>query len=171
VSEIRSLGCAGCGDCCEEIYLSVSVESLQRWTTAALGNVPDPATDEGWAWWKTEPRPERSDRVWHDDLRPDAIAQYAVDGDRRLNADFLTEHWHRIDGLDNYSCDAFDPVHRRCTAYEERPPVCAGYPWYDRGPNAGTITKTGSRCSYLLDLPPAQRPEGARPLIPIEVLR
>lgn len=171
--ETRSLGCSGCGDCCEEIYLSgATLTDLSRWTTAALDGVPDPRVDENWEWWTRQPRPERRDRNWHDDLRPQAIEHYDPDGWRRKNADFLTEHWHPVeDKPDAHSCDAFDSVHRRCTVYEARPPVCSGYPWYGEEPTPSRITRTGSRCSYLLDLSPADRPEGARPLIPIEVVQ
>lgn len=83
---------------------------------------------------------------------------------------FMLAHWHefeRYDGGARYRCDRFDPETRECTAHEDRPPVCSDYPWYGDDPVPGV---TGGRCSYLLDLPPDQRPEGSRPLIPIEVL-
>jgi Fe-S-cluster containining protein len=89
------------------------------------------------------------------------------------NAVFLTRHWRRVEGDEStdYVCDAFDSVHRTCTAYDERPPICAGYPWYGGEPTEGRITRVESRCSFLLDLPPTSRPEGARPLIPVEIVR
>lgn len=86
---------------------------------------------------------------------------------------FLLEHWHPLDGTDNghYRCDMLDPVHQTCTAHETRPPVCSNYPWYGGGPRAGMLFAKDTQCSYLLDLPPGERPEGSRPLIPVEVLR
>lgn len=172
--ESRSLGCARCGDCCEDIYLGSSMENLEKWTTEALRDVPDPSTDEGWLWWISE---DRGRDAWRDTTlsRDMAVFRYAVGGDWRLNADFITRHWHETSrdeaGAPRYGCDRFNAATRLCEAREGRPPVCSGYPWYHHGVRSGVITKEGSRCSYLLDLPPADRPEGARPLIPVEVLR
>lgn len=79
-----------------------------------------------------------------------------------------------------FKCDAFDPNTRLCTAHERRPPICRGFPWYGRAPNARTLaelipvdTHQGAAlgCSYLADLPPGWRPPNQRPLIPLEVLR
>lgn len=86
---------------------------------------------------------------------------------------FTTEHWSKIGPASDpdwnlWSCDAFDPVERLCTAHEDRPPVCSNYPWYGRAPVKGPVTNP--RCSYLLDLAPADRPAGARPLIPLTVV-
>jgi hypothetical protein len=84
---------------------------------------------------------------------------------------FIRVHWTATgvvtgDGSRLWVCDRFDPVGRVCLAHEDRPPVCRNYPWYGREPDPGKITHDLS-CSYLLDLPPDQRPEGARPLLPI----
>ena len=71
--------------------------------------------------------------------------------------------------------DCCNPVHLDgdnaliCTAHDARPDVCREFPWY------GDVIKTGARfsattrCSYLLDIAPHERPEGARPLIPITI--
>jgi Fe-S-cluster containining protein len=161
------LGCARCGDCCQDITLSVALESLTPWTSGALASTPDPGTEEGWLWWTDTQRPG----AWSQDQREQAIAQYDPHGTRRRNADFLTEHWHEsAPGQDGplYACDRFDPDTRLCVAHEQRPPVCSGYPWYGRPPRPGVILNP--RCSYLLDIAPPERPAGARPLIPIEVV-
>lgn len=120
--ETKSLGCARCGNCCEDL-----------WSTSRR-------TLEG------------------------------MDTDQ---ARFLLEHWHQLDEEDNghYRCDMLDPVHRTCMAHDSRPQVCSGYPWYGREPSPKVIFARDTQCSYLLDLPPSQRPEGSRPLIPIEVIR
>lgn len=165
----RSLGCARCGDCCEEIYLSASISDLEPWTTARLESTPDPSTDEGWAWWISE---ERGQAAWRDTSfsREQAILHYDPDGERRKNADFIVAHW--TENADRtYSCDQFDTVHRTCRVQGEKPPVCSGYPWYGQEPRADRITKEGSRCSYLLDLRPSDRPKNSYPLIPIEVVQ
>lgn len=169
-----SLGCARCGDCCENIYLSTDLEVLSKWTTEYLKDIPGPSTDEGWVWWVSE---ERGTAAWRDTTmsREQAMSKYDPDGEMRKNADFITAHWSETgkdeNGAITHSCDQFNAETRLCEARDERPPVCSGYPWYNREPREGVFWKKGQRCSYLLDLPPAARPEGARPLIPVEVLR
>lgn len=155
-----SVGCARCGECCEDIYLFASID-LKPWTTEALNGVPDPATDEGWAHWR--------EHGWSDDQRPLAMRRWNPDGSMRADADFITAHWHPA-GDDRWSCDAFDPQTRLCTAHENRPPVCRQYPWYGSEPDTEHAERLGLQCSYLADLPPGQRPEGARPLIPLTVV-
>lgn len=130
---MNGLGCARCGDCCENIWVRTSLERLAQW---------------------------RADGSYDD--RPEQV----------YNIDFMVRHWHpnppREDGEVSFSCDQFDPVHRLCLARDTRPPVCRDYPWYGAAPRDGVLTNP--RCSYLLDLKPDERPDGARPLIPIEVL-
>jgi Fe-S-cluster containining protein len=114
------------------------------------------------------------ERIWLSVLLERLREWLEEDSDHGRNARFILEHWH-VQGSDEdgdafYTCDAFDAVHRLCTAHETRPPVCSGYPWYGKGPRPDVITRKDSRCSYLLDVPPAVRPSDARPLIPIEVV-
>lgn len=154
-------GCARCGSCCENIWCD-DYDDAVKWSTAALERIPDPATDEGWAYWQ-ESKPD-----WGDEQREDAIRKYDPDGRQRADADFLAAHW-KVQDNGRYSCDAFDPVTRLCTAHESRPPVCEDYPWYGEEPSAERGTYMGRECSYLADLPPSERPEGSRPLIPLMV--
>lgn len=84
--------------------------------------------------------------------------------------DFMAAHWTEVPGQPGYSsCDQFDPQARLCLAQEGKPPICRDYPWYHFEP-ASIARNLLPECSFLLDVPPAARPEGARPLIPIEVL-
>ena len=71
------------------------------------------------------------------------------------------------DGQVLLACENYDPAHQMCRAYDRRPPVCSGFPWYGREPGDGGAEP---RCSYWLDVPPADRPEGYRPLIPLTVI-
>jgi Fe-S-cluster containining protein len=48
------------------------------------------------------------------------------------------------------SCAKFDSVTRKCTAHDDRPELCSGYPWYKGEPITGDTTM-GGRCSYLGD--------------------
>lgn len=87
------------------------------------------------------------------------------------DAAFILDHWHELEHRDTgstYRCDRFDPDTRQCTAHDDRPRVCSQFPVYD-GPVDPEVCPP--RCSYLLDVAPADRPDGARPLIPLEVLR
>jgi Fe-S-cluster containining protein len=106
-----------------------------------------------------------------------AITEHARGSDG-IGADeaFIAQHrhpvtaWRSDDGEDKLDlrCDAFDPVTRLCAARESRPPVCRGYPWY--GDDPATSGRAGAlypECSYLADVSPSLRPEGARPLIPL----
>lgn len=80
----------------------------------------------------------------------------------------LTELKRTDTGWGHYRCDWFDPASRSCTAHDARPAMCSDYPWYDGEPGSNGAS---DRCSYWRDVPVADRPEGARPLIPLQVLR
>lgn len=75
----------------------------------------------------------------------------------RQDAEFILKHWHggkraKGGGTRGWSCDAFDPDTRLCTAHATRPPVCSGYPWYGRQP----VVSTGlleARCTYVTRTP------------------
>lgn len=137
-----SLGCASCGDCCTEISLPLGVV-LALDELLAGGDVPSAGVDPSY---------------W-----------------------FIADHWletERDDERALYECDRFDSLTRRCRAHDERPPVCRGFPWYENTPldDAGVatperISRLPARCSYALDVPPEQRRDDARPLIPITVVR
>jgi hypothetical protein len=135
------------------------------WSTKRLEGVPDPRTDEGWAYWL--------EHGWKpgvgDDSRESAVYRYDPDGSWRANADFTEAHF--TEACDGYwMCDVFDPEHGQCTAHDQRPPLCREYPWYGKEPSADQLGLMYSQCSYLADLPRDQRPEGARPLIPLTVI-
>lgn len=157
-------GCARCGTCCERITLShASRIDPARWSTKALEGVADPGTEDGWESWRAH--------GWADDERDRARFLFDPLGIVRQDADFIAEHWHPIpDAPGSSSCDAFDPESRSCTAHDQRPPVCRNYPWYGNPPSAERAVHLELHCSYLGDLTPTQRPEGARPLIPIEAV-
>jgi Fe-S-cluster containining protein len=113
-------------------------------------------------------------------LRPEAAR--VVDGqdvtEDTATVEFAAKHWQKrderyTDDWAAYDCDMFDRESRLCTAGNDRPPVCRYFPWYHDGPTPERAASMGAypQCSYLLDVPPAHRPEGARPLIPVEVIR
>lgn len=49
-----------------------------------------------------------------------------------------------------YSCDLFDPETRKCTDYRNRPPICAGYPWYGDLPDPSKAMP--HECGYGVDI-------------------
>lgn len=71
------------------------------------------------------------------------------------------------DGQVMLECRFFDRDHQECRAYDRRPPMCSGFPWYGREPEPGRLMY--GQCSYLLDVAASERPEGSRPLIPLTV--
>lgn len=70
---------------------------------------------------------------------------------------FVREHWHVIRSKDTDAgprwesrCDRFDPKTRLCTAHDERPPICSGFPWY--GGQRGLMPMDPG-CSFNADVP------------------
>ncbi|MBU1050297.1 YkgJ family cysteine cluster protein [Candidatus Bipolaricaulota bacterium] len=69
-----------------------------------------------------------------------------IRADRSLEGDdFILEHWHRVSkaiafqkrpilreshykGRRYYICDRFDTTTRRCSAHDDRPPICRAFP-------------------------------------------
>jgi Fe-S-cluster containining protein len=142
-----SLGCAGCGNCCDPV--AIDADLIDTW------------------------------RAWLDYWRAggtkDAISTDGEAADPTLR--FIAEHMTEIGntgGVVSFECSFFDKGTRQCTAYDKRPPMCSGYPWYGNEP-ADKIAKNPhqcpDQCSFLLDVPPSSRPEGSRPFIPLTVLR
>ena len=101
------------------------------------------------------------DPVWYPlgpaDLRQSSLT--AVGGPHEPDLVFAAAHWRPTgevrDGLHGYSCDRFDSDTRLCTAHEERPPICRGYPWYDGEP--GEHVRLPLRCSFRADLAAVDR--------------
>lgn len=87
--------------------------------------------------------------------------------------DFAVEHWTKLgsEGAEvYYRCDAFDPETRLCTAHDDRPPICSGYPWYGRTREVLTVLDVVRiwrfpSCEFYADLPPEVRPEGWEPVL------
>lgn len=50
-----------------------------------------------------------------------------------------------------FRCAAYDVASRSCTEYDDRPPVCSGFPWYGKEPNEAKIPAR-SVCGYQAEL-------------------
>ncbi len=80
---------------------------------------------------------------------------------------FAAEHWHPLTREEAmrrnpfytsrlpadahlYTCDRL-AEDGSCTAHEERPLVCRGYPWYDQPPRRMPLADP--ECGYRIDVP------------------
>jgi Fe-S-cluster containining protein len=145
--------CNRCGDCCERITFTDSWTSLQEWADWA----------RNWREW-----------AWYNLLDGEDGGMEQGELDRVANAEFLLAHWRPAAEdaalpMPRFTCDAFDPTTRLCTAHESRPPICSGYPWYGRAPREVDVeNRIGSlRCSFWADVPLDQRPGASLRLLPV----
>jgi Fe-S-cluster containining protein len=138
--------CAQCGDCCERFALDTDhgAFSAHPQEPPAGYEDRDPDWEDVWQEWDKHLADGFFQRVHFHPVMADG------------------QHAHEpTSGRGYYTCDAFDPVTRLCTAHNERPDTCRGYPWYD----AGTAThELPSRCSFWHDVPRSQWPPDADPL-------
>jgi Fe-S-cluster containining protein len=142
--------CARCGDCCERIFYWGDWNNLQQW--AEWGR-----TVRDWA--GENPDDERGRMT---------EKQFAL----VANAEFILTHWRPAPEdaalpVPRFSCSAFDPISRLCTAHDSRPPICRGYPWYGEIPEAGYERLASPRCSFWADVPLDKRPGAGLRLLPI----
>lgn len=68
-----------------------------------------------------------------------------------IDALFILENWKLNDDGITYHCLAFDEENRLCSAHNDRPPVCRGFPWYGKEPWIEAI-KGYTNCSFWEDL-------------------
>jgi Fe-S-cluster containining protein len=116
--------CNQCGACCRVLTLEQSLQEVQAMATLtrAIGIPSD--TIFAAAHWHPLTRAEAMER------NPFYTA--------RLTAD---AHLYRCDQLGEDG---------RCMAYEERPLVCRGYPWYDQPPREMELADQD--CGYFYDV-------------------
>jgi Fe-S-cluster containining protein len=116
--------CNQCGACCRVLTLSQSPEEIRA--TAAVTSVLGIPSDSAFA-----------AHHWHPLTRAEAMQRnpFYVS---RLPADAHL-----------YWCDRLG-ADGRCTAYEERPLVCRGYPWYGERPR--DMELPDADCGYRYDL-------------------
>lgn len=101
-----------------------------------------------------------------------------VDTQKPETAAFLKKHWHptgnRLANAAEYTCDVYDAKHKRCGAYNERPPVCRDFPWYNGEPVAWRLWRA-PECEFWAEFFPIERPPGWKPknpeTVPVELRR
>lgn len=127
--------CNGCGRCCDPVALPFTQQEAAR----CLPDMMDPAN-----------------RRWVlDDLTPirrkDALAMvrdYMHGGKSSFAltptapAQVMFTHF--------YSCRHYNPESRQCEAYDMRPPICEGFPWYDQSPDSSKAIPP--ECSFNADI-------------------
>ncbi len=121
--------CNGCGACCRVLTLEQSAEEIQG--IAAITRVLGIPSDHVFAaeHWRPLSRDEAMQRNPFYTMR-------------------LPQDAHL------YTCDQLSDE-GRCMAYDQRPLVCRGYPWYDQAPRAMALADPD--CGYRVDLPAAPR--------------
>jgi Fe-S-cluster containining protein len=138
--------CARCGDCCERFALATDqgafAPTSQDPPDGYRGR--DPEWEDVWLEWDKHLADVAFQRVHFHPLMADGKQVRDKTSDRGY-----------------YTCDAFDPTTRLCTAHADRPDTCRGYPWYDGGVATRMLP---SRCSFWHDVPPDRWPPDADPL-------
>jgi Fe-S-cluster containining protein len=116
--------CNGCGACCKVLTLAESPEEVRQ--IAAVTRVLGIPSDHAFA-----------AEHWHPLTREEAMRRNPF-YTSRLPADAHL-----------YACDRLGDD-GRCTAYEERPLVCRGYPWYGEAPRRMELAAPD--CGYFVDV-------------------
>ena len=120
--------CNGCGACCRVIFLEQSPEEVRQ--MAALTRVLGIPSDHAFVaeHWRPLARDEAMQRnpFYTSRLAPEAHL---------------------------YTCDRLGDD-GRCMAYDERPLVCRGYPWYGQAPRPMALADAD--CGYGVDLAPSE---------------
>lgn len=129
--------CNGCGQCCSPVVLPYSRHEAQMLLPAVRHEM---FTEREWRWIMEdlEPIPRR------DGL---ARAPYLTDGKTRLMVDGYGE----VVLFSNfYRCRQYDEETGRCLTYDDRPEVCAEFPWYGDPPDPTKAIPPP--CSYNADV-------------------
>jgi Fe-S-cluster containining protein len=138
--------CSRCGDCCTAIKVDLPA-LIEKTAPYAAADPRDEALWQAWVLDGADPAERES-----------YVHAY-------LDASFVAEHWHEK-GDGRAFCDVFDAETRLCTAHDDRPPVCSGFPYYGKDPTAERLAGSSAslRCSYWADVPAEQRPPAWQPV-------
>lgn len=124
--------CNNCGGCCDPVMLPYS-----RIQAETAGPDMDPL-NRRWVLEDLTPISRREGM---------ARSPYVKDGLTILGDQRTGEaHWF---WSFFYDCKHYDAENKRCTNYENRPPICRDYPWYDGG--VDTQKALPLECSFRAD--------------------
>lgn len=141
----RVTDCNRCGECCDPVVLAFTKAELRRM------NAGEGITEEDRAFVLEHmhqlPAREGLHRAAHYNGRFDNVGrENTVTGGVEVRGDRST--FYRCDFFDD---DPTSPTYRQCTAHEQRPPLCRGFPYYGRPPGeSGKFLPLD--CSYRIDL-------------------
>lgn len=138
------MDCAGCGACCDPVWLGLTpLELASAMARMQAGARVSSADGEA-------------------NLR--FIAGHMLPLDPQPEA-YLDGGPASSSGHVAWSCDRYDPASRLCTAHDERPPICRGWPWYGDAPFPHDAMPAS--CSHNWDVTPAARGELVGRLLPL----
>lgn len=128
----------GCGACCNPVAATFTLDDLRR-------ALPSLLTEDG-----------RLNRAW----ALEHFTQIPRGHGLRATPEMDTGHTMAVSRADPtvlvevwtyfFTCDAYDPDARTCTAYDDRPPMCSEYPWYGMKPDPTKAMP--AECGYLPDI-------------------
>ncbi len=133
--------CNGCGQCCDPVTVPLGPETLREFPEIA------------------EELPEKTRRWILEALSPAEFPEWADESWGVPWTEVVTSHGTKQVRAEFYNCAHYDRESRSCMAYDERPDICSGYPWYDGAPNA--LAALPPACEFHLDV-------GRQP-VPVEI--
>lgn len=148
--------CNGCGECCNPVtLLPERVAYLTRFYDR--GN-PDTEPEKF-------PELDLSDPVVLDKAR-----------EHYHNGRYVVEHWTDRtldpDGIVSVRCPFYDKYTGACKNYDDRPPLCSGFPWYGKAPGeVTTVRQLPPPCGYWEQISITSRPRGWRRFSQREIQR
>lgn len=114
--------CNGCGSCCDPVMMGMAqhdvVTMLPSVAERRFGITPE---DYRWIRDDLVPMPRREGLAKSPWLTQGGTTMAIIQGEPVMMLSLF------------YSCRRFDPVERRCTDYDNRPPICRTFPYMDDG--------------------------------------
>lgn len=133
-----SATCNGCGRCCDPVPLPYTQEDIAR---VLPGMLAGGKADRDFVLHVLKPisRREGLARSWYSSGK---TAGLTSSDPRNGKAEVVTTFF--------YECSWYDRENKRCTNYENRPPLCRSYPWYEGRPDPQVALP--AECSFNADV-------------------
>lgn len=130
--------CNGCGRCCDPVPLPFTQDEIRG---ALPAEISGGKADRDFMLNVLRPisRREGLARSW---FRSGGKTMLTSTDPRDSRVNLVTTFF--------YECPFFDTETRSCTNYDNRPPMCSGYPWYDNAPDPQVALPP--ECAYNEDV-------------------